>query len=203
MSRREASASSKPAQSSRRQENGSSRTQRFQPTGERRATLESRLGSARRSRVHMVLRRHVGITDADGLGPEESKCGFGRGLSGDTEARSRAKSRREASRGRSGGERSSQSAEMRILRTVPDAFMVSLAHCHGKRGSSRAEHAHVKSARRCLGGWAKVVRTCGAGMKLVSRWLSSTLCHRNVRAGLRNGAENVNVKRRFPYIHKY
>lgn len=34
--------------------------------------------------------------------------------------------------------------KLRVLHTVPDAFMVSLAHCHNKRGSGKAEHADVK-----------------------------------------------------------
>lgn len=34
--------------------------------------------------------------------------------------------------------------KLRLLHTVPDAFMVSLAHCHNKRGSGKAEHADVK-----------------------------------------------------------
>lgn len=48
--------------------------------------------------------------------------------------------------------------------------MVSLAHCHGKRGSSRAERAHVKSARRSARGRGHV-EVCVNGLKLVSCWL--------------------------------
>lgn len=35
------------------------------------------------------------------------------------------------------------SGEIRVLRTVPDAFMVTLAHRRSKRGSSRAEPRDV------------------------------------------------------------
>lgn len=77
---------------------------------------------------------------------KESKYGHVSGYLGDLNAQTGAVSRYVATPTRSGGELSSESAEMRVLRTVPDAFMVSLAHCHRKRGSSRAERAHVKSA---------------------------------------------------------
>lgn len=43
--------------------------------------------------------------------------------------------------------------------------MVSLAHCHRKRGSSRAERAHVKSARRIAKGRGHV-EVCVSGLKL-------------------------------------
>lgn len=81
---------------------------------------------------------------------KESKYGDVSELLGDLNAQSGAKSRYGAIPTRSSGKRGSELAEMRILRTVPDAFMVSLAHCHRKRGSSRAERAHVKSAQRCV-----------------------------------------------------
>lgn len=77
---------------------------------------------------------------------KESKYSDVREFLGNLNAQSGAKRRYDATPTRSSGERSSELADMRILRTVPDAFMVSLAHCHRKRGSSRAEREHVKSA---------------------------------------------------------
>lgn len=82
---------------------------------------------------------------------KESKYGDVSDILGDINTQNGAKSSYEATSTRSIGEQSSELAEISDLRTVPDAFMVSLAHYHRKRGSSRAEHAHVKSARQGVG----------------------------------------------------
>lgn len=56
------------------------------------------------------------------------------------------------------------------LHTVPDAFMVSLAHCHSKRGSRRAERPYVKWKERKKAGPACSAETGSRDWRKLPKW---------------------------------